>query len=883
MILRRFLNMFHRHRLEAEIREEIEFHRTQSTGSFGNATLVADRMRDASTMVWLETLLQDIRCGFRQLLKSPVLLAVAVLSLALGIGSNTAVFTLIHAVMMKRLPVRDPASLALFYDGMSEGVGSGDLMRDAISYPFYQDLRVNLDCFQDLCAFREGEDNAAMHVAGEPGASMGHASVHLVSGNYFDVLGVRASAGRLLWPSDDTPASTPAAVMSYRFWKDRFHLDPGVVGKTIILNGTAFVVAGVADASFFGERVRKSPDFWLPLSFQPQIMVRERPLLRALDTYWLNCLARLKPGVSIRAAQAAVNGRLHSFYLAQAGGRASPDTKQKIERVQITLKPGGGGISGLRYRYSKPLGVLMSVVALVLLIACANIATLLLARASARRHEFTCRLALGASRTRVLRQVLTESILLALIGGVGGTLFAWWSVKIAMLWLRFGPDVKLEPNPAVLAFTLGVSVATGVLFGLVPGWKFSRLDLRPGKAACAGWRTGRFSSTQGLIVMQIALSFCLLIGAGLLTRSFVALEDQDLGFTRNHILLIRTDADLAGYQPTEYATLYREITERMNQLPGIQSAAIARFSPISGHSSFGNFSIQGYQPPPGKELRLWSLSVGPRFFETVKIPITLGRVIEARDAADTTPVAVVNQTFVKEYFPGTNPIGQHIEHGFPFKAPGVEIVGVVGDSKFFDLREEPKPMVFYPVAQKQVHAFELVLRTAADPNGVASEVRGALKDISSRLPILEQQTLNDQIEESLQQQRMITSLCSMFGVLALMLASIGIYGTLAYAVAGRTAEIGTRMALGAQKVHVISLVLGDLVVIIVAGLLLGVTIAFGATRCIESFLFAVKPLDPVAYSASALLIAGVALFAGYLPGRRAAKIDPIRALRHEKF
>ena len=331
MILRRFLNVFRPQRLEAEIRYEIEFHRTQSTGSFGNVTLVADRMRDASTIAWLETSLQDIRCGCRQLLKSPVLLAVAVLSLALGIGSNTAIFTLVNTVMLQRLPVRDPASLVLFSDGISEGVTSGDLVGDAVSYPFYQDLRASNDSFQDLCAFRQGEDNVVMHVAGEPGTRIGHASVHLVSGNYFDVLGVRAAAGRLLRYSDDTPASTPVAVLTYSLWKDRFHLDPSIVGKTVIFNGAAFTVVGVADASFFGERVRKSPDFWLPLSFQPRIMTQEPPLLHAMNVYWLNCLGRLKSGVSIRGAQAAVNGRLHSFYLVQAGARAPADTRHKIE------------------------------------------------------------------------------------------------------------------------------------------------------------------------------------------------------------------------------------------------------------------------------------------------------------------------------------------------------------------------------------------------------------------------------------------------------------------------------------------------------------------------------------------------------------------------
>ena len=880
-MLRRLLNVFRSHRLEAEIRDEIEYHRTQSSGLFGNATLIADRMRDASTIVWLEACLQDIRYGFRQLLKSPILLAVAVLSLALGIGANTAIFTLINAVMLQLLPVRDAASLVLFNDEVSEGTSNGDLIGDAVSYPFYEYLRAHNDSFQDLCAFRKGEENVIMHVAGEPDTRVGYASVHLVSGNYFDVLGVHAAAGRLLRGSDDAPTSTPVAVMTYGLWKNRFHLDPGILGKIVVFNGTAFMVAGVADASFFGERIRRSPDFWVPLAFQPQIMTREPSLLHAMDFYWLNCMVRLKPGVTIKLAQAAVNAQLHSFYLAQAGAHPAADTRHKIERVQITLKPGGGGISGLRYLYSKPLKVLMVVVAAVLLIACANLATLLLARASARRQEFVCRLALGAARTRVLRQVLTESILLALVGGLAGAVFAWWSVKALVLLLHFATVVKVKPDPAVLAFTLVISVVTGILFGIVPGWKFSRLDLRPGNAAPVSWRARRFGNTQALITVQIALSLCLLIAAGLLTHSLLALEEQDVGFTRNHILLIRTDVHLAGYQPSEYATLYRDISDRVTDLPGVQSAAIARFSPTSGYSSSGNFSIQGYRPPAGKEMRVWDLPVGSGFFETLKIPLLLGRAIEKRDSAASKPVALVNQTFVNEYFAGTNPLGQNMEHGDPFRAPGSEIVGVVGDSKFFDLREKPRPMVFYPISQKPTPSFELVLRTAADPNNIASEVRSVLKQVNSRLPVLEQHTLNDQIENSLEQQKLITSLCSIFGLLALLLASIGIYGTLAYSVAGRTAEIGTRMAIGAQKSHVISLVLRDLVFVLLAGLLLGLPFALGATRWIESFLFGVRPLDTLALSASVLLIAGIALLAGYLPARRAAKIDPMRALRHE--
>jgi predicted permease len=879
-MLRRLLNVLRPSRLEAEIREEIEFHRTQSGGSFGNATLIADRMRDASTVAWLETCLQDIRYGFRQLLKSPVLLAVAVLSLALGIGTNTAIFSLMNAIMLQLLPVRDPAGLVLFSDSVSEGTYSGDLVGAEISYPFYQHIRTHNDSFQDLCAFRQGEDNVIMHVTGEPDTRAGYASVHLVSGNYFNVLGVRVAIGRLLRDSDDTPTSTPVAVMTYGLWKNHFRLDPSILGKTVLLNGTGFTVAGVADASFFGERIRKSPDFWVPLSFQPQIMTREPPLLHAMDAFWLNCMGRLKPAVTLKAAQAALNGRLHSFYLAQAGARPGSDTYRKIEGIEITLKP-GGGISGLRYRYSRPLSVLTAVVALVLLIACANVATLLLARASARRQEFKCRLALGAARTRILRQVLTESILLALFGGLAGTVFALWSVKILVLLLHFDPVVRVKPDGAVLAFALVLSIATGILFGIVPGWKFSRLDRRPGDGPSVSWGARRFGSLQTLIGVQIALSLCLLVGAGLLTHSLIALEEQDMGFNRNHILLVRTDPHLAGYQPSQYAVLYRDVSDRINQLPGVQYAAIARFSPVSGYSSSGNFSIQGYHPPAGKEMGVWDLPVGPRFFETLRIPLILGRAVEARDTASSKAVAVVNQTFVNDYFPGKNPLGQYMEHGEPFKAPGSEIVGVVGDSRFFDLREKPKPMVFYPISQKTADSFELVLRTAADPESIAAEVRSALKQINNRLPILEQRTLSDQIEESLQQQKMITSLCSIFGLLALLLASMGIYGTLAYSVTGRTAEIGIRMAIGAQKCHIISLVLRDLIFVVLAGLLAGVPFALGATHWLESFLFGVTALDPLALSASVLLIAGIALFAGYLPARRASRIDPMRALRHE--
>jgi len=830
-------------------------------------------------------MLQDIRYGLRQLAKAPVLVAVAVLSLALGIGANTAIFTLIDAVMLQSLPVRDPGRLVLFYDGIATGVYSGgDLQSSEFSYPFWQYLQTHDDSFESLSAFRQSNDRVILHVADSNKTGFGEqAMVHLVAGSYFQVLGVHAAVGRVLSPSDDSLSAPRVAILSYPFWRDRFHLDPAVIGHEAVLNGTAFTIIGVADRQFFGERVQPAPDFWLPLSSGPQILQGEsKPLLTAHDVYWLNCIGRLKPGVTLARAQSAVNLRFHQFYLEQAGGRLTPEILRKIEDVRIQLKPGGGGISGLRYLYSEPLHILMAVVAVVLLIACANIATLLLARALARRQEFLTRLALGASRARLLRQVLTESILLSVLGGLAGAGFAWWSVKLLVLLLHVNPVVRVRPDPLVLGFTLALSVLTGILFGIFPALKFSRLEPRSGnipKAAAIGrWR---FDSARGLIALQVALSLILLVGAGLLAHSLLALERQNIGFRRDHILVIRTDASLAGYQQSGLFPLYRQVGDRLSELPGVTSASIGRFTPESGYSSSGNFSIEGYIESPGKKLNVYDVPVAPRFFETLGIPLLLGRTIGFRDTPASPAVAVVNESFVQRYLPNQNPLGKHISLGAPFKAPGAEIVGVVADSKYYDLREQAQPMVFFSLWQNPSAGFEIVLRTAAAPSGVATEARQALKQASSRLPILGITTLNAQIEKSLDQQKMITTLCGIFGLLALILASIGIYGTLAYSVAGRTVEIGIRMAIGAQRRNVVWMVLRDSFVLIAIGLAAGLPLALGTTSWLKSFLFGVREIDPLAIAAAILLILALALLAGYLPARRAARIDPMRALRHE--
>lgn len=856
---------------------------------FGNVGLVKEVTRDIWGWRFAESFFSDISYAFRQLRKGPIVTAVAVLSLALGIGANTAIFTLINAIMLQWLPVRDPGQLVLFNNGTFTGTYSGNTPRgDVFSYPFWQYLKTHDDSFQELCAFRQGPDLVLMHLAGAAATGpQEQVDVHLVSGDYFDVLGVTAAAGRVLRPEDDTRNAPPVAVISYNYWRDRFHLNEAAIGKTVVLNGTAVTIVGVAAREFFGERVEARPDYWIPLSFQPEILQRES-WLEAQDQYWLNFMGRLKPGQTIRSADAAIDIRLHQFYTELAGTHLSPSLRRQIQRVHVDLKPGGGGISGLRFRYSQPLHILMAVVGLVLLIACANLAILLLARTSARRQEFLARVALGASRTRLIRQILTESVLLSLTGGVLGAVFAYWCVKGLILLLHIGSVVRVRPDLPVLAFTIAVSVLTGIAFGIIPAIKYSGLEPRATTAVRpAEFGNSRFGSAQTLIVLQVALSLVLLLGAGLLAHSLVALETQNVGFAEDHVLLVRTDPRLADYQPKNLFLLYRQIDERLNALPGVVSATVARYTPESGHVSIDDLSIQGCTPPPDKKMHVSDLEIAPRYFQTLGTPLLRGRSIGPRDTPATPPVAVVNETFVREYLPHEDPIGQRFSLGSSFHAPGVEIVGVVADSKYYGLGNKPEPMAFFSLWQGQparawaIYAGDLIILTKGRPADMIAEVKQALADIDMKLPILQVTTLSHQIDETLQQQKMITGLCSAFGILALVLAAVGIYGTVAYAVARRTTEIGIRMALGAQRANVLWMVLRDAVILIAAGIVLGLPLAMMGARWIRGFLFGIPAADPVAIGSSVVLIGSLALLAGYLPARRAAKIDPLSAIRYE--
>jgi predicted permease len=859
---------------------------------FGNVTRIKEDAWEVWGFVWLEQLWQDIRFGVRVLAKNRGFTAVAVLTLALGIGANTAIFTMINAVMLRDLPVKAPARLILFNDGVSTGTHSTDSPtppNDIYSYGAWDYLRTHQDAFAGLCAFRQGWDRMTLRVLGasEP-EKPEPARAHLVSGSYFAVLGVGAATGRLLTEQDDTPASPPSAIISYDFWLRRFHAERSAVGKAVELNGAMFTIVGVTPREFFGERVEAPPDFWLPLSRAPQVLPGEEWLTRR-DLYWLNMMGRLKPGVSVAQAQASLNTQYHQFYLAQAGAQITPKKQQQILQSHIQLKPGGRGISTLRFKYSQPLHILMAVVAVVLLIACANVATLMLARASSRGQELFVRLAMGAGRGRVIRQLLTESILLAVCGASGGVVLAVWGVHLLSTMLPLSSAIKLTPDATVLAFAAGVAMLTGVLFGFVPALRSTRVSLA-GRAAARSSTSGGgsvFKPAYTMVVVQVALSCVLLTGAALLTHSLLDLERQDLGFNAHNVLVVRTDLRLAGLQPGELLPFYRSIQERLKSLPGVTSAAIARFSPISGSVSSGNFSLVGYQPPRGKEIEMYDLPVGPGFFQTLDIPVLLGRTFGPEDTPASPPVAVVNQTFAREYLPNQNPIGRRINFGEPFEAPGYEIIGVVADSRYYAVRDKPEPMAFFSIWQAGMdkhadpYAHQFIIRTAHHPANAVAEVRQAITGIDSRVPVLEVQTLHEQISDSLREERLVAQACSFFGLLALVMVCVGLYGTMSYAVTRRTNEIGIRMALGAQRSHVAGMFLRDSAALVALGVACGLPMGLGASRGIRSLLYGVPNFDWMAIGGALALLVAIAALAAYLPARRATKVEPMVALRYE--
>jgi predicted permease len=820
--------------------------------------------------------------------KKPAFTAVAVLSLALGIGANTAIFSALNAILLRSLPLDDPARLVLFDDHASEGTSIGDPSDEVwrlYSFPSYRHFADNVKAFEALAAFRSGETRLKLsgETHGDGAAQL--ATGQLVSGNYFEVLKANAALGRALRPSDDVENAAAAAVVSYGYWKRRLAADPSAVGRVVQLNGTAFTIVGVMPESFFGIRVRRPADFWLPLHFQPQIEQRESNL-QARDIYWLNLVGRLAPGTDLPQAQAAVDVAFKNFLRQQAGPDAGEEWKRAIEHASIRLAPGERGISGYRTYYGEALGVLMFVTTFVLIIACANIANLSLSRATERAPEVSMRLALGASRWRLARQLLTESVLLSLIGGAAGLLLALWGVDALKKLVSASAPVDVGLSLPVLAFTAAVSIVAGVLFGLAPALRAGRSDLTTAMRSRVEGGSGRLRAGLGpaLVVSQVALSLVLLVGSVLLIRSLRNLAQADVGFVRDGVLVVDIDTRIGGLGSAELSDYYRRLLERVQAIPGVRAATVASVSPMNGSSQNSDITIEGYTAPEQEDMEVNVLRIGPRYVETLGVPLLEGRQFEPRDGPSGPSVGLVNQAFVRSFFQGRSPLGKRFGIGGDTKDATIEIVGVLGDSKYQDAREAPVRSVFIPLLREQGqsgYSSDLEIRTSVDPSSLVTVVRQAITEVDARVPIAGVKTLAQQVAESMRREQLLARLVGAFGVLALVLACVGLYGLVSQAVARRTNEVGIRMALGASSRNILVMVLREAGTLVAAGIAIGIPAALLASRLLKSQLFGVGPTDPATLAGSCALLAAVAIAASYFPARRAAGLQPMTSLRAE--
>jgi predicted permease len=848
--------------------------------------------RDAGVLRWFADAIQDLRFAIRTLRKNPGFAIVAVLTLALGIGANTAIFTLFDAILLRSLPVRDPTRLVLFSDSVSEGTSTGNPPRgrwELFSYEAYEYLRRQRLPYESLAAVRSGDSPVSVHVKGESSTTpqVQRAQAQLVSGNYFRTMGVEAALGRMLTTDDDRRNASPAAVVRHAFWRQSLHSNPAAIGTVAILNGTAFTIVGVAPPEFFGERVRRPPDFWVPLAFQPQIELRSSYVDRA-DAYWLKVIGRLAPNATRALAQTATTVALRQFLTSTAGTTLTPERELEIQKSYVELADGARGISTLRRLYSEPLHVLLVVVALVLLIACANVGNLLLTRATARRSEMSMRIALGAGRGRLVRQLLAEGVLLATLAAACGILLARWVVNsLLALVVSQGSPVRATIDGSVLAFTIAIAAPAALLFGLAPAMYAWRTDLASAIKTAKGNATlvrRRRGASHLLVAAQIAISLVLLVGANLFARSLLNLQTQPLGFDANHVLLVRVNPRLAGYQPADTVAAYRRLYDRLNTLPGVSSATLARYSPLGGSRSARAGSVDGYTPKPGESVSLETVLVGPSYPETLGIPLIQGRAINLQDTAGRTKVAMVNQAFVRQYFPRENPIGRHFGVGGSTSANDIEIVGILGDAQFHDARDPVGPIAFTSLLQ-DVSQFaldcEIEVRAIGDPAAVSNEVRKAVAEVDPNLPMNEPRTLREQIASTFGSQRLAAELVAFFGVLALTLACVGLYGTIAQIVIRRTGEIGVRMVLGAGRQNVLWMIMRQTLALLAIGIVVGVPSSFAAARLVAHQLFGVTSADPASFALAVGILSVVAVLAGLVPARRATRVNLLIALRSE--
>ena len=843
---------------------------------------------------------QDVRYGLRMLRKHPGFTAVAVLSLALGIGANTAIFSLIEAMLLRTLPVKHPQQLVLFSVVRQ---GGNDY---TFNYSLIERFNEANHSFAGIIASKPG-DMLRLRVV-EPGAGgeIELVQTEQVSGNYFPVLGVAAIVGRTLTEDDDrTSGAEPVAVISHDFWQRRFGSDPGVVGRKIRLNDSPFTVIGVAPPGFSGFEVGGKPDLWWSLRMTPHVYPgTKRPS-------WLLVMGRLRPCVSVEQARAEMDS-VHNQQLSDIPperlSHLTPTERGNYFENRIELEPGGAGWSHLRRQFRQPLLILMMVVGLVLAVACANVANLLLARAGAREKEIAVRLALGAGRFRLIRQLLTESVLLALAGGALGLLLAYQGTSVLLAYLPQQRPVFLNvsPNARVLGFTLAISVLTGILFGLAPALRSTRLDLTASLKERAGNRSSggpRLGLNKVLIVAQVALSLFLLIGAGLFVRSLQKLKSLDAGFDRENVVVFEVDPG-DGFSVAQQVGLYKELLARLESLPGIQAVSLSAHPPLYGATTAYNVvKVPGYAPPPGEDTSSQLLWVGPTFFETMGIPLLQGRAFDPQDetplAANTrrpavakteqgavpdAPIAaVINQAMAHYFFGNDDPLGKHFDFlAGSLKGRSFQVIGVVKDSKYKTLRETTRRAFYVSFFQDPAGgSLTFLLRTTGNLAVFASTIQRAVRELEPRFEVVGLKTLDDVVNESLVQERFVAQLAGFFSLFALLLACIGLYGIMSYAVTRRTNEIGIRMALGARSVDVIRLVIKESSLLVVIGVTIGLCAALATTRLVSSLLYGLTPNDPVTILLAVTVMIVIAALAGFLPARKASQVDPVVALRCE--
>ena len=875
-------------------REEAE---RRSERDFGNVLLVKEGVREMWGWTSLERLVQDLRYGWRTLCKSPSFTAMAALSLALGIGANTAIYSFMDAILMRSLPTPHPEELVIFnwhakdLPAVAHSI-SGTWYSDprtgwtgsSFPFPAFEFLRTNSAVLSGIFSFT----GARLNLMAQGQAGIGN--VQFVSSGFFSALGVPPSAGRMIGEDDDRFGAAPVAMISYRYWRSRFALNPGAVGQSILINGTRFTIVGATAPEFFGVNPGAAPDLFIPLHASASLAAQATDLQRFSNKnhYWLQMMGRLRPGVGIRQAEAALAAQFQQF----AADSASTE-REKADLPALLVEEGSGGLDSLRRQYSRPLYVLMTLTGLILAIACANIASLLLARAAARRREIAVRLSLGAARLRLIRQLLTESVLLASIGGLLGVPFAALGIKF-ITWLLAngyaGFTLHANLNWHVLGFTFVVALISGSLFGLVPAMQATKVDLSPAlketKATVGQGRLRhsaiRVSLSQLLVISQIAISLLLLMAAGLFVRTLSNLHSIELGFNRENVLLFSLNARQAGYKDAALARFYADLWSRFRALPGVRDASLSDYALVSGAGSSYGVTVPGIPPTPRREEGTSVLKIGPSFFTAMQIPILLGREIEERDSAGSRRVAVVNEIFAKKYFGNENPVGRRF--GLEGDKPtDIDIIGIARSARYNSLKRKIPPVVYIPYSQdlRTLGEMTFELRTVGDPLGLVSMVRQIVQQAEPRLPVSGVNTQSRQIDQTINQERTFAELCSCFAILALCISCVGLYGAMAYAVARRTSEIGIRMALGAERRRIIGMVLGEVCSLTAAGLAIGVAVGWGATRYIESFLFGIRHNDPLAISLSVVVLAAASILAGYAPASRASRIDPMTALRHE--